>query len=397
MPKPTTEFDRALTRATQAYNNRQSLWDLHRDGITFSMLNRFLSCRERFRLYAVEGLRGLDDFNYKMQYGNAWHICEESLAAEVPWNPPLVAYCQQLSRDYPAHSYEIDKLYECCKAQFPVYVDYWQHNDDVKGRTPIYQEKVFDVRYPILYGLEGVGKSIRLRGKWDANDGVKRPKQKQALFVQENKSKSIIDDQMLKRQLPYDLQSLIYLSAMILHKQQPDCHPLFKALPIGGVRYNVVLRPLSGGKHSISQHKEKIKKGKPERIHKGTKKLIPAIPDKITPGETKEAYYKRLQGLIRTNPKHFFSRICMDISPEEIKHSQATILTPILLQVYHWWESIKADPFDPWSSPLHWISPYGTYSTVTEGRVGEYDHFLSTGSMSGLRHTEALFSELQEA
>jgi hypothetical protein len=42
-------------------------------GITFSLLSRFLVCRERFRLHALEGWRTQDGFNHRLEYGNMWH------------------------------------------------------------------------------------------------------------------------------------------------------------------------------------------------------------------------------------------------------------------------------------------------------------------------------------
>ena len=54
------------------YKNKKPLWDLEKDGITFSMLSQFLICRERFRLTSVEGWtsKGL---SIPIEFGQIFH------------------------------------------------------------------------------------------------------------------------------------------------------------------------------------------------------------------------------------------------------------------------------------------------------------------------------------
>lgn len=366
----TTRFN----QATKKLAKRETLWDLHRDGITFSLLCKFISCRERFRLLVVEGLKGRDEFSSRMEFGNAWHVCEEAYAANKNHEGSLLAYCQELLKRYQMAGEEIEKWYLAIKTMFPIYISHWEKNEDVVNRTPVFQEKVFDVRHPLNDG-NSYTRVIRLRGKWDAVDFIKPNKQQrlngeqEGLYIQENKSKGDINEQQIRRQLPLDLQSMIYLTAL-------EETPLekFDGKRIGGIRYNVVRRPLSGGKHSITQHKGrgKLKVG----------------------AETKEEFYRRLGGLIRDNPASFFLRLKMEVTPDELLLFQRRCLNQILGQLFDWWESIKADPFNPWGSPLHWISPYGTYSTLNEGRVGDLDDYIANGNMSGLTRVDRLFKEL---
>ena len=42
------------------------------DGISFSSLSKFLCCRERFRLYKVEGLVERPEFNFKIEFGTKY-------------------------------------------------------------------------------------------------------------------------------------------------------------------------------------------------------------------------------------------------------------------------------------------------------------------------------------
>lgn len=98
-------------------------------GVTQSMLQSYLGCRERFRLKYVLGLEPQPRFAKAMEYGNMWHACEEALAALPPtWttkmddpslaefttsdNGPvgkaLDAYATKLLAKYPMQRDEVD-------------------------------------------------------------------------------------------------------------------------------------------------------------------------------------------------------------------------------------------------------------------------------------------------
>lgn len=137
------------------------------DGITFSLLSRFLVCRERFRYLVVEGLKPADRFNHRLEFGQLWHTCEEALAAGVDWKYHLQVYAFNLARRYPMDQGEVHKWYEVCKLQFPIYLDYWRKHPDVTSRQNLLKEQVFDVPYKLPSG-----RTVRLRGKWDSVDLV---------------------------------------------------------------------------------------------------------------------------------------------------------------------------------------------------------------------------------
>ncbi len=177
-------------------------------GITFSALSRFLSCRERFRVKMIEGWSPAEKFSHRMEYGQLWHTCEEALAAKEDWRAPLLSYADGLSRKYPMDREQISHWYQVCKLQFPLYVEYWRKHPDVKDRTPLFQEQVFDVPYQLPSG-----RTVRLRGKWDAVDLIGKGKNAR-VFLQENKSKGDIDEEAIRRQMLFDLQTLLYLVAL---------------------------------------------------------------------------------------------------------------------------------------------------------------------------------------
>ena len=350
-------------------------------GVTQSLLGRFLFCRERFRLLVVEGLKPADTFSHRLEYGNMWHVCEEALAQQgssqpsLLWQRNLTTYCERLCRRYITQQDQIDKWYNVCKVQFPLYVDYWAKHQDVVDRTPLLQEQVFHVPYKLPSG-----RTVYLRGKWDAVDLIGKGKAA-GIYLFETKTKGDINEQQLKRQLTYDLQTMLYLIA--LHDQADFEVPSLGPTTISGVRYNVIRRPLSGGRGSIVQHK----------------------PSRSNPfGEKKEDYYSRLGGLIAEAPQDYFMRWKVEIHSGDIAKFKRECLDPILEQLCTWWDWVNDQSTEYHTNPggrffdansgIHYRLPYGVYNPLLEGNVSDLDEHLATGGELGLTRTDNLFPEL---
>lgn len=332
------------------------------DGITQSMLSRWLVCRERFRLATVEGLRPVELFDKTIEYGHMWHCCEEALAAGRPWQDDLRRHCQALIQEhklYPATVQEIDKWYTVCKLQFPIYIDFWKKDKQVKARKPISQEDVFDV----LYKLPS-GRVVRLRGKYDSVDLINKQ-----VWLQENKTKSEINELKLRRQVAFDLQTMLYLTTL-KHRLN---HTEYKNYPIAGTRYNVIKRPLSGGAGTIRQHK----------------------PTKKNPqGESLQDYYKRLNDILRGDPQDYYLRLEIQVTPEDIKRFEDKFLKPCLESLCQWYETVTgAKPEYP-HREQHWVHPFGIYNVLNEGGFTDLDDYLVTGNEVGLTRINTLFREL---
>lgn len=343
------------------------------DGVTFSLLSRFLCCRERFRLLVVEGLKPAEGFNSRIEFGNMWHVCEETLAKEVPgrmgqsgaeWNAALGLYCQSLSQQYPMDREQISHWYAMAQALFPIYVKHWAGHKDVVSRKPLLQEQPFNVPYKLPSG-----RTVRLRGKWDAVDLIDGS----GVWLQENKTKSSIDQIKLQRQLTFDLQTMMYLVALKLAPLDNAVRKqLEKVLPrpwVGikgarGVRYNVVRRS----------------------AHKSVESMLKKIEDDRKANRMGE----------------WFARWNVEVMPGDIERFQRQCLNPILEQLCDWWGHIcnGGDPFgEPFSvdgpqTRIHWRHPFGVYNVLDEGGSSELDQYLSTGSEIGLQRTDNLFPEL---
>jgi len=356
-----------------------------KEGITFSLLSRFLTCRERFRILVVEGLKPVERWNHRIEYGNMWHVCEEALAKSLPHQAELEQalwalndYAKGLCKKYPMDQNDIDKWYNVCKVQFPIYAKHWREHPDVVERTPLLQEQVFDVPYKLPSG-----RTVRLRGKWDSVDLIGKGKGA-GIYLQENKTKGDIEPEQMQRQLTFDLQTMLYLVALSAECDRGSKIGLLLfgagSKSIAGVRYNVVRRPLSGGRGTIKQH----------------------APTKSRPmGESKEDYYDRLRGIIdgsaedAPGPDYFFMRWKTEISKSDVDLFRKRCLDPILEQLCDWWEWITqpGDDILNCCGP-HWQHPFGCVNTIDEYGYSDLDEFLRSSSEVGLARTQNLFPEL---
>lgn len=349
-------------------------------GVTQSMLVRFLSCRDRFRLKYLHGLEPHDRWNKTIGYGNLWHAGEE---AHARGDDPLAAIqqhaCAQAIK-YPLQRDEIGKWWRVATVQFPEYIRYWADHPDVLGRQPLVQEQVFDVAYPLTSG-----RVVRLRGKFDSVDLING-----GIYLQENKTKGDIDRVQVERQLKFDLQTMMYLVALYwyhgsgcldhLKPQPPD-----PSIRVSGIRYNVVRRPLSGGVGNIKPHSAKYTK------------------TKTTPAETEDEFYERLRrDYIAADPGYWFFRVRSEVSAQDIAVFKDRCLDPLLENLCWWYDEVTDQHsinsqgeylFE--APPANYRTPFGVWSALEEGGATEYDAYLDTGSEAGLYRPNKLFTELQ--
>lgn len=366
-----------VQKSPLAPDRPEPLWmgpeaDHERGGITFSLLNRFLADKERFRVNYVEGIQSEEGFNHYIEYGQMWHTCEEVNAGGGDWKQGLVAYTQGLVKQYPTQTTQIKHWFEVCKVQYSIYLEHWASHPSRRNWKTLYAEQVFKVKYKIPSG-----RSVYLRGKWD-EIGVLDDKE---LWFEEHKTKSEVDKQKLARQLTFDLQTMIYVIALQEARtgyggdQQYD----MGARPFKGVRYNVVKRPLSGGAGSIRRHK--ATKNKPE--------------------ETWESYYARLDTVLREQLDDTqFCRFEVVVTPGDVRRFKEECLDPLLEHVCDWYNwvgkaglTFKGNPGDP--NRVHWTHPFGLRNILDDGGSTELDDYLRTGSMVGLAKTDRIFPELQ--
>lgn len=389
MPKikePETKVGKALKGVKVPEKRKGPLWlgpmdDSNRGGVTQSMLNAFLCCRERFRLKVIEGLQPTQRFQPSMDFGTMWHACEEIHSkqdSEQGWEENLKATAKAFCVQFPLQQDEVNKWYNVCKVLFPIYVDYWAKDKEQREKTPLLQEYAFNVPYELPSG-----RVVHLRGKFDAVDLIGKGKLA-GIWLQENKTKSEIDEEKIRRNLKFDLQTMLYLIALQSYNGLPcdDCggdtesghQRLCKwEFPIKGVRYNVIRRPLAGGKGSIRQHAPT--KAKPE-------------------GESQAEFYERLRGVILEDVGTYFLRIKSEVFPSDIERFKKLCLNPLLEQLCDWYDYVTSQS-DPRLNKYHYMSPHGLYNPLIETGQTDLDNYLETGSTVGLHHVDKLFTELQ--
>lgn len=354
-------------------------------GVTQSMLGDYLACRERFRVKYVLGLRPLDKWQKTFGYGNQWHTCEEHYAKkDGDWRQALADHTHEQMTKYPFQREEIQKWYCVCMVQFPEYIKFWSMRPDVLDRQPMEQEQVFDVPLQLPSG-----RVVRLRGKRDGMDLI--PSQGGA-FLCEHKTKGDIDVVAVQRQLKFDLQTMLYITAAKHEGKE-----------VVGVKYNVVRRPLSGGKGSITPHKEKRTKDK-------VYKTKPTVPGSYTPAETDAEFYERLRrDYIADDPAYWFARFISRVSQDDLVAFRRQCLDPLLENVAddaQWWVWCLKKGHDHWDYRMrnimfpahhqrHYRTPFGTYSGLSEAGHTDYDEFLDYGTTAGLKRVDTLFDELQ--
>ena len=363
-------------------------------GVTQSMMNAFMGCRERFRARYILGLEPAPSWKPSIGYGHQWHTCEEAHAANLDWQEPLTNHTADQFRLYPFQRDEIAKWHNVCMVQFPEYVRYWSQHPDVTARTPLMQEQVFDVPYELPSG-----RVVRLRGKFDSVDLIEGK-----VFLQENKTKSKVNRSDIERSMSFDLQTVTYIIALEAIRRSQDFiqYPMMKPYwwligkadaPIAGVRYNVVLRDCP-----IKQHEAKVKRGKRGR------KTIPDEPDTIIPAETTEAWMERLRcDYYAAAPEDYFFRLKCELLPGDVEKFKEQFLHPFLENLCWWYDWVTDPDGFKITNAIHehgypsptWRKPFGTYDSLDEGGFSDYDSWCATGSTSGLRRAQSLFGELQ--
>lgn len=332
------------------------------EGITQSLLGRFLVCKERFRLLTIEGVRPIERFSPALEYGNMWHICEEELAAERDWNKPLLDYSNELLKKFPQNKTDINKWAAVCQVQFPYYVKYWRNESETKRRTPLVQEQVFKLPYELPSG-----RIVYMKGKFDSVDVIGNGK-KAAYWLQENKTKGIVDPPTISRQLTFDLQVMFYNIAL-----REYCKSEKTKMKVKGVRFNTVRRPLSSGKGSIRPRK--ATKNNPEETW------------------TSPSFLERLEQYFIDDPADWFNRWTVEITDKDVENFKESFLDPCLEHLclwydYHTKEEIELCDMDF----LHYRTPFGLYHNVGEG--GEIEEYMISGSTVGLEKATTLFPEL---
>lgn len=336
---------------------REPLWKgPQKDGITYSMLTKYLQCKDRFWLKTVCGLQEPHEWDHKIEYGSMWHECEEALAGGKPWQPPLEAYYQKLLGKYPSHDKDITKWYLLCKMQFPIYIEYHKYRRSDEGYKPLFQELSFCE--PLVFPIPMCDKIIFIRGKIDSakiSNGC--------VWIQENKTKGEIDQDGISLTVDQNLQTMLYHLALRMMMSTGKV----KLFPVAGTIYNVIRRPLSD-------------------------RFAPRQGKK----ETQKAFIERVGKKIAAEPQKHFFRWPVPIAQRHIDRFRRESFDPILADLNRWWDGFNGNYFSPEKNPFHYRFPFGVYHSMERGYRGDAFDYYTSGSKARLEKVTNLFPELHK-
>jgi hypothetical protein len=350
--KPTSKRNLDLKRKPKP-SHQPWLWKGPlEDGITRSMLQKFMLCPERFRIQMQEGLKAVQEYNKEMEYGTIFHNYLETHNNKTnTLNTKLSdEYIEELIDKYAEHEEEIRFQSALAKQQAISYFKHW--NTSEKKRHYIAHEKEFDIPYTTRFGSK-----VRLRGKIDAvfKDG-------KSIYIQETKTAGKYNLAFILQSLPYNLQPMLYTTALQA-----------LSIPVDGLCYNIIRRPLSDQRAIRRKAKESARDfiKRTFDTYEGSSTLYP----------------------INKHPDQWFHRLHCTISPQEILSFRQRVLDPWLHKLALWYEDLNKFS-SPWDSPLHYMLPFGIYNSIANGYGGDYLELITCGSYENLYTTNNLFPEL---
>lgn len=423
------------------------------DGITNSLLQLFLQCRERFRLLTIEGLQELRTYNKAIEFGSCFHEAEEAYREASMQGKAsglknamdaITRYSAKLRKWNPSDAGEITQQESVLQELFPLYASF--EKEDARTRNYFIQEATFKIPYPLPNG-----RIVYLRGKidsgyWispanhipkvgsDPGEPVNNPKY---IYLQENKCKGKIDQTSLPETLFGNLQTGIYLTAMDVINQTPATkrHKLFgdrkharnwpKDAKLAGTLYNVIRRPFAdffAPKQGVKENHHNFLK----RSYHGGK--TPKGNDQKDNGKypiAKNPDWWFMQWKIpmkyggsnthTTNEPHETtneaSTLPWDYRSNNLSEFQTRMLNPILTQLCDWYDwvapidptvktiemdghpRIIADPYRP-GNKLHYQFPFGVYHSLAGGFRGAFYEKLVHNREHDLDKITNLFPEL---
>jgi len=375
MPRKRKSVSKKPRKGSPASIAPSPSWTIEK-GVSYSLLSRFINCRERFRLYTVEGVREEHGGKESMHFGTYFHELLELYAL----HPRLSA--TGIIRKSKKGSLLTKDTKDIANLIFEMYVlNYGECN---------YEYVLAEQEFKVPYKLPN-GHTINLVGKTD--EVLKSPDNDGTLWVQENKTKEKINAEKIESGIYFDIQSLMYCICM---------EKLLKR-PVTGIVYNIIRKP--------SYSNKAVKMNKPE-LEEWVKKHPKSKAKNRT--ETQAETLERLRDDIEKTPGHFFMRWELPLPPGHIVKWRTEVFDPLLMQLWMWWESIKHDPFSPWTTaaknvgvteaafgpdkmipnPHHWLKPFGVYDPLTTGK-GDFFNLITRNNKVGLTYGNPPFAELE--
>lgn len=287
-------------------------------GVSQSMIETWLTCREKSRLATVHGWTSMQP-SKPLTFGDLSHGTLEIAYNEIrkkrvtslrTLRAHLPEYIAQSEARFwatqSAQSTSSKDLVEECLATLtvllPLYFERWWHEDS--SCEWLLVEEAFSVPLKMPDGA-----MVAMVGKFD---GVIREGKSVGVFETKNKSQWSAE---LLDLLPLDLQLSYYVAA--LHKQE-KLKPTF-------CKYNLIRRPGERRKQ----------------------------------GESLKDFTERIGDNIRNDPAHYFERYEEKLSPQDIERYVARA-EALVTAFYEWWKSSKHETTDLCWNSAQCENKYGT-------------------------------------
>lgn len=214
-----------------------AFYDPYRDGVTNSMLAKWMECREKARLslqgwtpkqrsFALTFGTVVHEILQKayedLQKGKEIRLKKYLKKIETLWEEENPTVDERTSADF-----EMSLLF--AESVLPVYFDYWEKDSRLDWLAV---EKEFEVPWKLPNG-----KTVSLRGK---RDGLFR--RGKETWLMEHKTKGRIDEWGLVERISFEQQVMLYLTALLEEDSSKK---------VNGVLYNILRRP--GLKQKVSE------------------------------------------------------------------------------------------------------------------------------------------------
>lgn len=328
-------------------------------GVSQSLLQKFIVCKDRFHKKAVLGLKPTDR-KEAMEYGTIFHkLIEEGTKMGSKYSRLIMV---SIMRDYmQAKKLNSPESLLLCQIAIEQYHKYREWEANKPKYTYIAQEPVFNEPFvlpatnfnpcpEISINIPRV--TIPLRGRIDEVIDISGD-----LWLQENKTKSRIDLATLQDTIPENMQVMFYAIAASIKYDRP----------VKGIIYNVIRKP-----------------GQRQRQK-----------------ESNDAYVSRIGGEILEQPNYYFYRLAYQFPTGAIKKWEREELIPLLYSIYIWWRSIEKNPTNPWVdaegniNPFHGRRSFGVYDPMSNGK-GDYFDLIIHGRSQNLVVDHNMFTELTD-
>lgn len=327
-------------------NKNKGFWNFYQHGVSQSLIGKFRECPIQCKLCYYDGWTSTK-YSESLHFGNAVHYVLAELYGGVT-RPLAGEICRKL-REFKeiwakenknnelslSQEEQWEKTYAACEAVLLEYFEVPEYLPDFKNNW-LYTEKEFKV--PFSFSMPHTGEKVDtfLRGKIDG--GFETSPGVEELI--DHKCKGIINHEALIAMLPYDTQCNLYLLAKLIETgKMPQA-----------IKYNIIRIPQS----------------------------------RPLKGETLDEFIAKLRVKISTARDHYFYRIRLAITQNEILDWRDRWLIPNLIQIKRWFDSeCKNLTLNP---DALYSSKYG---------LCDFFHLITTGTTQFVYKRKHVFPELE--